>query len=195
MCHGRFILPTPALPSSATFSGLVRNTQTSSCPLAQYFQDVANGTLPSVALIEPGYVSGLDEHPNKNVQSGAAFVSKEINGLMNSPSWKDSVFILTYDEGGSFYDHVPPQPAVIPDGTPPSDLNPGDTCMVKTGANSDCNHTAYRVADSGVSLYEEAVCLTYGRRLHRDFEIDGNSLSNPKSHSARCRTDGYDRVL
>src|SRR5439155_19670309 len=56
-------------------------------PLSEYFQDVSNGTLPSVVLIEPGYQSGLDEHPNKNVQSGAAFVSKEINALMNSPSW------------------------------------------------------------------------------------------------------------
>ena len=114
-------------------------------PLSEYFQDVANGTLPSVALIEPGYQSGLDEHPNKNVQSGAAFVSKEINALMNSSSWKDSVFILTFDEGGSFYDHVPPQPAVSPDSMPPSDLNQGDICTVKTGANCDFNHTGYRI--------------------------------------------------
>ncbi len=114
-------------------------------PLSEYFQDVSNGTLPSVVLIEPGYQSGLDEHPNKNVQSGAAFVSKEINALMNSPSWKDSVFILTFDEGGSFYDHVPPQPAVSPDGIPPSDLNLGDICTVKTGANCDFNHTGYRI--------------------------------------------------
>ncbi len=114
-------------------------------PLSEYFQDVANGTLPSVVLIEPGYQSGLDEHPNKNVQSGSAFVSKEINALMNSPSWKDSVFILTFDEGGSFYDHVPPQPAVSPDGIPPSDLNLGDICTVKTGANCDFNHTGYRI--------------------------------------------------
>src|SRR5437879_11893754 len=64
---------------------------------------------------------------------------------MNSPSWKDSVFILTFDEGGSFYDHVPPQPAVSPDGIPPSDLNLGDICTVKTGANCDFNHTGYRI--------------------------------------------------
>jgi phospholipase C len=29
---------------------------------------------------------------------------------MNSASWKDSVFFLTYDEGGGPYDHVPPVP-------------------------------------------------------------------------------------
>jgi phospholipase C len=29
---------------------------------------------------------------------------------MNSQSWKDSVFFLSYDEGGGPYDHVPPVP-------------------------------------------------------------------------------------
>ena len=29
---------------------------------------------------------------------------------MNSPSWKDSVFFLSYDEGGGPLDHVPPVP-------------------------------------------------------------------------------------
>ena len=32
------------------------------------------------------------------------------NGLMNSPTWKDSVFFLSYDEGGGPFDHVPPVP-------------------------------------------------------------------------------------
>jgi phospholipase C len=46
---------------------------------------------------------------------------------------------------GSFYDHVPPQPAVSLDSIPPSDLSPGDICTVKTGANCDFNHTRYRI--------------------------------------------------
>jgi len=33
---------------------------------------------------------------------------------MTSSSWKDSVFILTYDEAGGLYDHVPAQKAVAP---------------------------------------------------------------------------------
>jgi phospholipase C len=114
-------------------------------PLSEYFSDLTNGTLPAVVQIEPGYQSGLDEHPNKNVQEGAAQVAKIINALMNSSSWKDSVFILTYDEGGGFYDHVAPQTAVSPDGAAPSDLNPGDICTNKTGADCDFNHTGYRV--------------------------------------------------
>jgi phospholipase C len=103
----------------------------------QYFTDVQNGTLPAVAVIEPAMFTGRDEHPSNfdpstgtvspaSIQAGAQFVSTLINALMNSPSWKDSVFFLSYDEGGGFYDHVPPISVPSPDGIPPKDLNPGD---------------------------------------------------------------------
>ncbi len=118
----------------------------------QFQKDMANGTLPSVAYIEPGYNSGLDEHPGvddnipgANVQVGAQYVASLINALMQSQSWKDSVFILTYDEGGGFYDHVPPQPAVSPDGIPPQDLLPGDVCTQGTGPTCNFDYTGYRV--------------------------------------------------
>jgi phospholipase C len=88
--------------------------------------DAQNGTLPQVALIESGYESGQDEHPLNSVQVGAAYAASLITTLMNSPSWKDSVFFLTFDEGGGFYDHVPPMQTVNPDGIPPQDLQPGD---------------------------------------------------------------------
>ena len=121
-------------------------------PVSQFLTDLTNGTLPAVAYIEPGYNSGLDEHPGveesvpgASVQVGAQYVASLINALMQSSSWKDSVFILTYDEGGGFYDHVPPQPAVSPDGVKPLDLQPGDICTVTTGPTCDFVYTGYRV--------------------------------------------------
>jgi len=115
-------------------------------PVSQYMTDVQNGTLPAVAMIEGGYNSGLDEHPKNNVQTGAAYVEGLINALMKSPSWKDSVFILTYDEAGGLYDHVPPMSTVSPDGIPPSDLQPGDICTGGSGgANCDFTVTGFRV--------------------------------------------------
>jgi phospholipase C len=114
-------------------------------PASQFLTDAQNGTLPQVAMIEGGYNSGLDEHPKNNIQVGAQYVSGIINGLMASPSWKDSVFILTYDEGGGLYDHVPPQPAVNPDGIAPIDLLPGDICTTPGGSNCDFNVTGFRV--------------------------------------------------
>lgn len=95
-------------------------------PISEYFTDVTNGTLPAVAFIETGVsksetggTSSLDEHPDTDIQTGAAFVERIVNALMQSTSWSSSVFMLAYDEAGGVYDHVPPQPAVIPDAIPP----------------------------------------------------------------------------
>jgi phospholipase C len=85
-----------------------------------YFTDLKNGTLPNVVLIEPGFNSGLDEHPGNAVQTGAAYVKSLIDALMVSSAWKDSVFFLTYDEAGGLYDHVKFAPAVKPDGFNPT---------------------------------------------------------------------------
>lgn len=80
-------------------------------PLSQYFTDIANGTLPSFAFIEAGYGNN-DEHPGsgQSILLGQAQVAKVMNSLMTSPSWTDSVFFFSYDEGGGPYDHVPPVP-------------------------------------------------------------------------------------
>ncbi|MGB7135310.1 MAG: alkaline phosphatase family protein [Acidobacteriaceae bacterium] len=128
-------------------------------PISQYFTDLQNGTLPQVAQIEPASDAGLDEHPTNsdsalsNIQSGAAYVETLINGLMQSSSWKDSAFILTYDEPGGFYDHVSPQPAVSPDGIKPVDLLPGDVCTTSTGPTCDFTFTGYRLPLIVISPY------------------------------------------
>jgi phospholipase C len=116
-------------------------------PLSEYYSDLANGTLPAVVMVEPGYASGLDEHPGngKSIQAGVQHVHDIIKALMQSSSWKDSVFILTFDEFGSFYDHVSPQPATHPDGIAPIDLTTGDVCSITTGANCDFTYTGYRI--------------------------------------------------
>jgi phospholipase C len=76
--------------------------------------------LPQVIFIDSASGgSGLDEHPDSDVQKGAAFVQSIISALMNSDAWNDSVFILSYDEGGGLYDHVPPFTVPLPDGIAP----------------------------------------------------------------------------
>jgi phospholipase C len=107
-------------------------------PATQFAQDLQNGTLPSVALIESGYNSGRDEHPTTDVQDGQSYVASMINALLQSSEWSSSVFFLTWDEGGGFYDHVPPVTTVNPDGIPPSDLQPNDF-------PGDFNYTGFRV--------------------------------------------------
>jgi phospholipase C len=128
-------------------------------PISQYFTDLQNGTLPQVAQIEPATDAGFDEHPSNSdsepndIQHGANYVSSLINGLMTSSSWKDSAFILTYDENGGLYDHVSPQPAVSPDGIKPVDLLPGDICTQTTGPTCDFVYTGYRIPLVVISPY------------------------------------------
>lgn len=110
----------------ATYQGKPAD-QAKVVPLTDWFTDVNNdATLPQVIFIE----RGNDEHPGNNIQSGAATSAKIINGLMcpahsstgaciPSASWKDSVFILTYDEGGGNYDHVLPAREIEPDSIQP----------------------------------------------------------------------------
>ncbi|HEY1799900.1 MAG TPA: alkaline phosphatase family protein [Terriglobales bacterium] len=118
----------------------------------KFFTDLQTNNLPAVAEIEPGFSRGTDEHsgqdptaPSGKIQAGAAYVSTLINALMKSPYWKDSVFILTWDEIGGFYDHVPPQSMPSPDGLTPSDLLPNDICTQSTGPNCDFVFTGFRV--------------------------------------------------
>ena len=120
-------------------------------PISQYFTDLANGTLPQFAEIEPPSDAGLDEHGSdsdsapENIQSGSRFVSSVINAFMESSSWNDSAFIFTYDESGGMYDHVAPQPAVSPDGIPPLDLGTDSVCSSSTGPTCDFVYTGYRM--------------------------------------------------
>jgi len=103
----------PTQPSS-----VVGDTTNSFCidpnhiaPLKTYFTDLNQNTLPSFGFIEAGYGNN-DEHPGsgQSILLGQAQVANIVNSLMGSSSWKDSVFFLSYDEGGGPYDHVPPVP-------------------------------------------------------------------------------------
>ena len=106
-------------------SSVVGDTTNSFCidpnhvaPLSAFFTDLANGALPSFAFIEAGYGNN-DEHPGsgQSILSGQVQVANILNSFMASSAWKDSVFFLSYDEGGGPYDHVPPVPGHSNDNT------------------------------------------------------------------------------
>jgi phospholipase C len=126
---------------------------------SDFDNDVKNGTLPAVAQIESASDAGLDEHPSDYdtspipLQQGAKYVSSIINAVMAGPLWKESAFVLTYDEFGGLYDHVSPYHTVNPDGIPPVDLLPGDICTQSSGPICDFTYTGYRVPLIVVSPY------------------------------------------
>ncbi len=71
-----------------------------------YHIDLHNNTLPNVSfIISDGLIS---EHPPTDIHTGQSKMSSIIDALISSSSWQSSVLFLTYDEGGGFFDHVPP---------------------------------------------------------------------------------------
>jgi len=76
--------------------------------------DITNNRFPQVAFIEPTF-TGLppvsiaeDDQPPINIFRGQSFVSDIYNKLEAAHLLRDTLFIVTYDEHGGFYDHVPP---------------------------------------------------------------------------------------
>jgi phospholipase C len=74
--------------------------------VAEFARDVANGTLPQVSWIVPSYI--MSEHPEAAPSYGEALSAKLLAALAANPAvWSKTVFIITYDENGGFFDHIP----------------------------------------------------------------------------------------
>lgn len=89
----------------------------------QFLADAHTGALPAYSFIEPRYFTDLfdsqppnDEHPPHNVLCGEQLIAQVYNAVRQSPCWKQTLLIITYDEHGGCYDHVPPPPAISPGG-------------------------------------------------------------------------------
>jgi phospholipase C len=68
--------------------------------------DLASNRLPSVVFVKAvGYKT---EHPGlgQRLSPGVAFVRKTIDAIEHSKAAKHTLVLLTYDEGGGYYDHV-----------------------------------------------------------------------------------------
>lgn len=97
------------------FLAKLAHSQNNLRSLEELFQDAKMGTLPSFAWINP--LSGInmttgvgsnDQHPDHDVAAGEANIKTIYEALRASPQWNETLFIVTYDEHGGFYDHVPP---------------------------------------------------------------------------------------
>jgi len=74
---------------------------------AQFLVDLQNNNLPAVAFIKP---AGRDnEHPGyTDVVRGQQHVADLVGAVQSSQAWNDTAIIITYDENGGRWDHVPP---------------------------------------------------------------------------------------
>jgi phospholipase C len=89
-------------------------------PKPLFLADCATGRLPAVSYLDPSFLleqHGLssDDHPPADIRNGEAFLSQVYRAVTSSPVWSSTLLVITFDEWGGFFDHVPPQAAPIPD--------------------------------------------------------------------------------
>jgi phospholipase C len=88
-----------------------RDVQSESYPYQYTFIEPNYGDVASDT-----YEDGTSQHPMDSVVGGEGLITAVYEAIRNSPIWKQSLLIITYDEHGGFYDHYPPGKA-----TPPGD--------------------------------------------------------------------------
>ncbi|XP_015873785.3 non-specific phospholipase C1 [Ziziphus jujuba] len=77
------------------------------------------GKLPNYVVVEQRYFDikvspANDDHPSHDVARGQRFVKEVYEALRASPQWKEMALLITYDEHGGFYDHVPTPVSGVP---------------------------------------------------------------------------------
>jgi phospholipase C len=82
--------------------------------IRQLHRDAADGKLRDVSWIDPNYIEGgpdsraNSDQPPSNVLDGQDLVVDVVQSIISSPQWQKTLLVITYDEHGGFYDHVPP---------------------------------------------------------------------------------------
>ena len=68
---------------------------------------IDRGKLPQVSFYKPA--GRFNEHPSyADIQSGDRHIADLLERLRKSPQWPSMAVIVTYDENGGYWDHVPP---------------------------------------------------------------------------------------
>lgn len=87
---------------------------------------MAGAVTQSYVFIEPDwhpfthFKGGTSQHPLDDVTGGERLVKEVYEAIRGSPAWESSMLIITYDEHGGFYDHLPP-PTTVDPGDAPTD--------------------------------------------------------------------------
>jgi phospholipase C len=75
----------------------------------------AAGTLPPFTFLEPSWSSsGNNQHPPYDVALGEQLIHDVYETLRTGKGWPGTLLVITYDEHGGCYDHVPPPWGAVP---------------------------------------------------------------------------------
>jgi phospholipase C len=76
----------------------------------QFSQDIGASKLPNVSFIKP--LQYKNEHPGygTTISAGVTFVKGVVDAIAASSYANNTLVLVTWDEGGGFFDHVKPPP-------------------------------------------------------------------------------------
>jgi phospholipase C len=77
---------------------------------AQILTDISAGNLAAVSWVIP--TGNNSDHADNPQDNGPSWVSSIVNAIGESQYWANTAIILTWDDWGGWYDHVPP-PAIL----------------------------------------------------------------------------------
>jgi phospholipase C len=132
---------------------------------------VAQGKLPNVSFIDPTFGgenigTAADDHPLADIRLGERFIADAYHALANAGYLDNTVFVVTFDEWGGFYDHVPP-PRVIDDTDPTTVDHTGDGTTPTDGhLVPDYRQLGFRVPTIVVSNLARAEVVHHGPFEH-----------------------------
>ncbi len=82
---------------------------------ADFQSAAAAGTLPAFSFLEPAWAAtGNSQHPNYDVALGEQLIHDVYETLRGGQAWPKTLLVVTYDEHGGCYDHVPPPSGAVP---------------------------------------------------------------------------------
>jgi phospholipase C len=76
---------------------------------------------PNFTITDNG--SGNDDHPHADIRNGDAFMSSVYQAVTSGPKWDKTVLIITFDEWGGFFEHVPPPRVIAANNVDPDQVN------------------------------------------------------------------------
>ncbi|MDP9342931.1 MAG: hypothetical protein M3Q23_12745 [Actinomycetota bacterium] len=75
-------------------------------PEPQFIPDALAGRLPAVSWVVPPVPES--DHPPYGICQGENWTVRTLNAIMQGPEWSSTAVVVTWDDFGGFYDHVPP---------------------------------------------------------------------------------------
>jgi len=99
-------LPTWLHPRQSWYQLVPRRHRSDVTTASRFFTDLTAGTLPRFSFVRPGF--GYSEEPREDIAEGDAWLGQLVQAVARSRYWDSTAIFLTYDEGGGFWDPVPP---------------------------------------------------------------------------------------